>query len=333
MSSEAPNVRVLDVLGAPYLAETIELTPDDEGEVVATLVSRAADSPTRKAVLHVHGFADYFFHTGFAEWWNARGYDFYALDLRKYGRSIRSHQTPNYVDDVADYFAELDAAWSRITERDGHDHVVLTAHSTGGLVLPLWVQHRRDELPGLRGVALNSPWLDMQGSLLFRTVGTALVKQLGRRTPRRAIPRGVDGLYGRSLHRDHEGEWDYDLSWKPVQSWPVFVGWLAAIRHAHTELHRGLDLPCPVLVLSSDASAFPTEMGDDVHRHDIVLEVEQIRRWSFALGRHVTYVAVPGARHDVILSLPEPRARAYDELARWLSAYVDSPDDSAHPHV
>ena len=31
-----------DVLGEPYLAETLDLPPDDEGEVVATLVRRAA---------------------------------------------------------------------------------------------------------------------------------------------------------------------------------------------------------------------------------------------------------------------------------------------------
>ena len=77
-------------------------------------------------MLHVHGFADYFFQTGYAEWWNARGYDFYAIDLRKYGRSIREHQTPNYVDDLRDYFPEIDEAWARVAGRDGHDHVVLT---------------------------------------------------------------------------------------------------------------------------------------------------------------------------------------------------------------
>ena len=64
-------------------------------------------------------------------------------------------------------------------------------------------------------------------------------------------------------------------------------------------------------------------MGEDVHSHDIVLDVAQIRRWATASGRHVTYVAVAGARHDVVLSLPAPRAAAYDELGRWLGAYVD----------
>ena len=84
-----------DVLGAPYVARTLALRPDSEGEVVATLVHRAADGPpTGRAVLHVHGFADYFFHKQVADFWCNRGYDFYALDLRKHGRSLLSHQTP-----------------------------------------------------------------------------------------------------------------------------------------------------------------------------------------------------------------------------------------------
>ena len=75
--------------------------------------------------------------------------------------------------------------------------------------------------------------------------------------------------------------------------------------------------------MSSAASATPQEMGPEVHTHDIVLDVEQIRRWAPALGRHVTYVGIPDARHDVFLSLAEPRAHAFAELDRWLAAYVE----------
>jgi alpha-beta hydrolase superfamily lysophospholipase len=60
-----------------------------------------------------------------------------------------------------------------------------------------------------------------------------------------------------------------------------------------------------------------------VHANDIVLDVSQIRRWATSLGRHVTYVGVDGAMHDVFLSREEARNRAYDELGRWLDAYVD----------
>jgi len=309
-----------DVLGAPYRSEEIVLPDDEEGAVVATLVQRRAAEPTRRAVLHVHGFADYFFQTGYAEWWTERGYDFYALDLRKYGRSLRPHHTPNYVADLEEYFAELDAAWDLVTGRDGHDHVVLTGHSTGGLTTPLWADARKPA--GLAGMVLNSPWFDLQGSVLLRTLGTVVLDQVGRRSPRRVVPRKVSDHYTRSLHRDHEGEWDFDLTWKPVESFTVHAGWLRAVRRGHARLHAGLAVPCPVLVLSSGASASPRAMGEDVHRHDIVLEVPQIRRWATAVGPHVTYVAVPDARHDVVLSLPAPRAAAYDAIGRWHDAWV-----------
>jgi alpha-beta hydrolase superfamily lysophospholipase len=319
--TSAPLARRVDVLGEPFSAETIDLPDDAEGAVVATLVRLGEPSPQRTAVLHVHGFADYFFQQAYAEWWGERGYDFYALDLRKYGRSLLPHQTPAYVGDLADHFPELDAAWERITERDGHTSVVVSAHSTGGLIVPLWADARQPR--ELAGTVLNSPWLDLQGSALLRMVGTPVIKQLGSRQPMREIKRSVNGLYTRSLHRDHEGEWGFDLALKPIESFAVHAGWLRAVRAGHAALHRGLDVAGPVLVLASARSSVPTEMGDDVHSTDIVLDAGQIRRWSTSVGHHVTYVAVDGARHDVVLSLPGPRAQVYAELGRWLAAYVE----------
>ena len=105
-------------------------------------------------------------------------------------------------------------------------------------------------------------------------------------------------------------------------------GWLRAVREGHARLHRGLTLPCPVLVLSSGRSTLPQEMGEDVHGTDIVLDVEQIRRWATAYGAHVTYVAVDGARHDVVLSREEPRTRAYAAVETWMKAWLDPPSRS-----
>jgi len=313
-----------DVLGAPYTAETIVMPDDAEGPVVVTLVKKAAATPTTRAVLYLHGFSDYFFQTEFADWWTDRGYDFYALDLRKYGRSLLAHQSPAYVADLHEYFADLDAAWQRITRRDGHTDVVVTAHSTGGLVAPLWADARQPSQ--LVGMVLNSPWLDLQGSSLVRVLGTPVIRLIGRYQPMRELGRDVTGFYARSLHRDYEGEWDFDLQLKPLGSMKVYLGWLRAIRIGQARLHRGLDLPCPVLVLSSDISGRAVRMDELVHQSDIVLDVRQIRRWSTALGRRVTYVAIPGAVHDVVLSRRPARERAYAEIASWLEAYVgDAP--------
>jgi alpha-beta hydrolase superfamily lysophospholipase len=314
------SARETDVLGEPYQAETIDLPPDDEGEVVATLVSRCAEQPSGKAVLHLHGFCDYFFQTVAADFWVARGYDFYALDLRKYGRSLRPHQTPNFARDLGEYHAEIDEAYTRVRERDGHDHVVLSGHSTGGLIGSLWASQRPAELAA---VVLNSPWLDLNGSFLLRTAATKAIEQVGARRPYQSIPRSVSGLYGKSIHRDFGGEWDFDLDWKPVESWPVFAGWLRAIRRGHAAVHRGLRLPAPTLVLSSDRSAHPRAWEPAVDSSDIVLDVDLMARWVHKLSDHVTLVRVPGALHDVTLSHQPARDHVFDELDRWLTAYVD----------
>jgi alpha-beta hydrolase superfamily lysophospholipase len=312
---------VVDVLGEPYYVETFELPPDDEGEVVATLVSRKArGAADGRAVLHVHGFCDYFFQTPAADFWTERGYDFYALDLRKYGRSLRPHQTPNFTIDLAAYYAELDEAYRRITERDGHDHVVISAHSTGGLVTPLWLADR--ELT-VGGIVLNSPWLDLQGSLLLRTAGTKAIDQVGLRRPYQAIPRNVSGLYAKSLHKDHAGEWEFNLDWKPVESFPVYAGWLRAIRRGHARLHRGVHLEAPILMMSSAASSHPREWEESVDGTDIVLDVEQMWRWAPKLGRHLTMVRVQGGLHDLTMSAEPVRKVVFDEIDRWLTAYVE----------
>src|SRR5664280_2473023 len=73
-----------DILGTGYHAMTLDLADDDEGAVQSTLVRFRANAATSRAVLYVHGFADYFFQTELAEFHAARGEDFYAIDLHKY---------------------------------------------------------------------------------------------------------------------------------------------------------------------------------------------------------------------------------------------------------
>lgn len=312
----------VDVLGAPYTCETLQLRPDDEGEVVATLVHRPAEAGTdgrRKAVLHLHGFCDYFFQTGAADFWVRNGYDFYALDLRKYGRSLRPHQTPNYVADLRTYYEELDLAFERISRE--HDHLVFSAHSTGGLTLPLWLHDRGHSVAG---VFLNSPWIDMHGDLFTRLVAMPAIHRLGLFQPTRLVPREVSGVYGRSLHRDFFGEWDFDFAWKPEESWPVYAGWIRAVRQGQARIARGLEVDAPVLLISSARSGHPTSDDDpELMSTDVVLDIERMRRRAAQLSRHVTIVQVPGALHDVTLSREPVRNHVYDELQRFVSAYVD----------
>ena len=135
----------------------------------------------------------------------------------------------------------------------------------------------------------------------------------------------MTGFYTRSLHREHEGEWDFDLTGS--RSSPSRCGPAGCTPSARATPSSTAGCgPLPVLVLSSGASP-AREMGEDVHDNDVVLDVAQIRQWAPAIGPHVTYVAIAGARHDVVLSREEPRAQAYAAVSSWMTRWLDPPYD------
>ncbi|WP_284985682.1 alpha/beta hydrolase [Arthrobacter sp. fls2-241-R2A-172] len=308
------------ILGAEYTVRTLALQPDDEGEVIATLLSRKATVPAGRAVLYVHGFVDYFFQGHLADEWIKAGYDFYALDLRKYGRSLLPHQTPNYIESLQSYDEELDEAARIIKDEHGHDVLVVLGHSTGGLVTSLWAHRRRFD--GIvDALVLNSPWFDLNKPFFQRTVGTAVVERLANYQPRRQV--GVLGQrYGQSLHVTTGGAWDFNLAWKPLEGFPVLAGWLRAIRRGHAELAKGLDIRCPVLVCASTASAAETAPLETISSADIVLDVRHIADRSTRLGRLVTLARIDGGIHDLALSAEPARSRFFQEVFRWAGAYV-----------
>ena len=76
---------------------TLDFPADYDGPVAATLIRASFPAQdTRRAVLYVHGYIDYFFQEHLAEAFVAHGYRFYAVELRKYGRSLREGQHPAF---------------------------------------------------------------------------------------------------------------------------------------------------------------------------------------------------------------------------------------------
>jgi alpha-beta hydrolase superfamily lysophospholipase len=277
--------------------EALELpAPDDyDGRVVATLVRLPAGDAPRGAVLYVHGFIDYFFQRHMAERFAAEGYAFYALDLRKHGRSLLPHQHPCFCKDLAEYHDDLTRALAAIGAP-----VLLAGHSTGGLVCSLYAAEgeRRDQV---RALWLNSPFLDWRESHKGRL---RVAQFLGWFSPFMHDPKAVLPEYVRSLHRNWGGEWDFDLALKPEYGFPAYFGWVRAIFDAHARVHAGLKLGIPVLSMHSDEA-------------DIILAWKSIARWSRTLGPDVTVLAFPGALHDLVLSRREIRDSVFSQLFSW----------------
>jgi len=282
--------------------ETLELpAPDDyDGRVVATLLRLPPPESPRGAVLYVHGFIDYFFQRHMAERFAAEGYAFYALDLRKHGRSLLPQQHPCFCKDLAEYDADI----TRALEEIGTE-VLLAGHSTGGLVCSLYCFEGKLK-NSIRALWLNSPFFDWKDA---RKRKLRVAQMLGWFSPFMNDPKAVLPAYVRSLHRNWDGEWDFNLALKPLNGFPAYFGWVRAIFAAHARVHAGLKLAIPVLSMHSDES-------------DIVLDWRQVSRWSRTLGTNVSVLQFPGALHDLVLSRPEIRDEVFRQLFGWSASNI-----------
>lgn len=304
------------LIGREFDVRILELADSYDGPAIATLLHRPADSAAGRAVLYLHGYGDYFFQYHLARWYNDHGFDFYALDLRRYGRSWLPHQQPNYVRDLSEYYEEIDQAIQVIRREAPAHFLLLNGHSTGGLIASLYCDEgaQRGEVDAL---FLNSPFLDFNAPRPMEAL-IRFFAWLGRWQPRGVVSGGDESVYTKTLHKDFYGRWDFNTDWKPLESFPVTLGWLRAIEQGHARVERRLDIRCPILVLHSDQSSFDQEDIDLMQRTDAVLDVTEIHDRAPRLGDEVKVAAVPGAVHDVFLSEPLVLYRAYEELEKWL---------------
>ena len=326
VDSETPLNWQPDVLGSGF--EQVALPqgkdPDSGTRVDAVLVRdvRASQSAMHKpAVLWVHGMSDYFFQTHVADEFASHGYPFYALDLRRCGRALKKGDRPHFTLSMTRYFPELTQAL-RILARQ-HGSVIVLAHSTGGLIVPLWADHLRREHPDdhskLHAVILNSPWLDMQ----FPAWQVALLKPVlnafGAIFPSLPLLQRGEGTYGKSIHKDEHGEWDFNTEWKPIDGHRKYLGWIRAVLQGQEQIHAGdVDTGVPTLTLCSSHSYLGEEYSPAADTADTVLDVDQIQRRAPTLSAHAQVQAIDGARHDVFLSERHAREAAFKAVFTWL---------------
>lgn len=350
-----------DVLGPEFESRTIPLQPDEEGEVVATIVRKVAPTERRTqdlaaawqrlfghrphlpakegtqptfAILFLHGRNDYFFHTEAAQALTDMGAAFYALDLRKYGRSLRPWQTIGYTEDLHVYDEEINAAVDLIRSEHPTTPIYIIAHSTGGLIATSWAWRHPGEIAGL---ILNSAWLELQVHSRIRGTLQKVAGRLAQVRPRAAMV-GVSksDAYYRTLAHGWANSglpipdyfeanlddpaftgWNIWPEWKRPFSYPAPAAWVHAVLEAQDDVQNRIHLTCPVLAMASTRFGSEDVWDASMFDSDVVLDAELITDRAARLSDSVTIARFPG-KHDLLLSDPPVRHQVYGTIRRWL---------------
>ncbi|MGL5111876.1 MAG: alpha/beta hydrolase [Flavobacterium sp.] len=305
-----------DHLGQGFEYTIIEQPNDYEGKVIATLVRKRCSILSDKAVLYIHGFNDYFFQAEMAQQFTNNGFHFYALDMRKYGRSILPHQKNNNMRSLTEYFADLDAALG-IIRKEGNLKVLLSGHSTGGLLVTLYASQRMG-CEKFDALYCNSPFYDLNMPNYQRRFLVPMVAFFGKIFPNIIVPGSISKGYGYSLHKEKFGEWDYNLAWKPHVAPPIHAGWIHAIYQGQSKIKAGIAISCPILIMHSHQSIFSNHKDADFFNGDAILNINDIKKGAERIkSPKRTIIEIKGGMHDLILSPKVVRDVVYELLIDW----------------
>ncbi len=309
-----------DILGHGYEARYVNQGEAFDGPCRSTIVRRLCSTPVKKAYLYIHGFNDYFFQTEMGERFNDSLYNFYAVDLRRYGRSLEPWQYPFNIRKQQEYFADIDSALAQI-RRDGNIDITLGGHSTGGLTVILYAAERGKEV-GVNRVVTDSPFLEWNFNSFYRNFLIPTVSFGGTIFKNSKIKQGHCDGYAYSLLKQYHGEWEYNTDWKMIYSPPVTASWIHAINSAQsTTMKKKKNIAVPVLVMHSSRKVDGCNWTPEFQKGDAVLDPFMLQKRGKELGRMATVVTIDDGLHDLILSAKPVRDAAYDSIFRFIRTH------------
>ncbi|CAF2057262.1 unnamed protein product [Rotaria magnacalcarata] len=304
-----------------YETTTFTLKPDNIGPNKATLLharSKKNDSQFYKAILYIHGYSDYYFHDHMCIEFLEHGYDFFALDLRKCGRSIISpaqDQYRHYFNDIHEYDEEITLSIDQIVIEANHrvKKLIVYGHSTGGLIACLYgssgLRHKE-----IDAIILTSPYLAALETSFTESMLLSVARTLH-------LTKDIDdNWYNRTIHVSSRGEWDFDISKKPIDKIRAHGVSFAAIHRAQQELmSKGSCIKCPILSMCSHRSLKPdANWRDEYTQADLLLNVPTMRQAVSTVGSQITICEIENGIHDIFLSSAPVREKAFKLMFRWL---------------
>ena len=300
---------------------TVNMGKDYEGNVTTTIIRKKTNLTNDSAFLYIHGFNDYFFQYELAEKIEEDGYRFYAIDLRKFGRSILPHQKPSNFRDIREYYPDIDLAIN-VMKSEGIKNIVILAHSTGGLIASLYIEDNKQD-DTIKLLVLNSPFFDFNLKGLKKAI-VPIISFIGKFSPDTKNKIKEKNFYLNTISKDMDGEWIFNKDWKMNKLEPTY-GWIRGIHNGQKRIKKGLSLDIPVLVMRSSKSEYIyTEKAyNNYDGGDLILSVKDIAKYSIGLGNNITNIVIDKAFHDIFLSRKDIREKGYKNMFFWVNSYIN----------
>lgn len=279
------------------------------------LVRHDAPPPQpRAAILHLHGYNDYFFQTELAADFADAGLAFYALDINGAGRALDQQVIPHFMASISEPGDAIQESIELLATVHPGLALVIHAHSTGGLSAAIWAADRPHE--ALAGMILDSPLFGRRERGIKR-YGRLVLPLLGRVRPLMEVSHNPS-IYAHHLHVSNGGRWNFDTRMKRPEGVRARAAWALAVLQAQRRIARGLGLRVPVLVARS-ARTGPERMDNpELDRQDIVVDVDAIARLAPRLGSKVEELVIDGGVHELSLSAPAARSAYLSGVRHWL---------------
>ena len=276
----------------------------------ATLIYK--EGGFNKAVLSIHGFASYFTNEELANRYLANGYNFYAVDLRNYGRSIRDEDKRFYIDDMRSYFEELDIAVDYVSSRN--NEILLSGFSMGGLISSIYLKEGFNR-GKINRLFLHSPLFKFRTNLVKRIPFGSFLMGMGRRFSNFKINFNVERYKGILERFDSKGRYKHFLM--KNKRIPLHLNWFKTMSDNIDKLSKGLNLEIPILVLSS-TKTYDFSKETRITESDLVLDVKDIKERAPLVGENVEVRQIEGGAHDLFISAEEAKEETYTALFEWL---------------
>ena len=322
---KGPKTQVTDTSWHPDILDGYEARYVNQGEAFdgpcrSTIIRKLNPKGSRKAYLYIHGFNDYFFQSEMGHRFVDSGYNFYAVDLRRYGRSYQPWQYPFNIRNQEEYFADIDSALNQIL-KDGNTDITLSGHSTGGLTVALYGAIKGDDTP-VKRIVTDSPFLAWNFSAFMRKVAIPVVGFWGKLFKNTKIKQGHCDGYAYSLLKQYDGEWEYNTEWKMIYSPPVTASWVNAISTAQNKVLKNREnIRVPILVMHSSRKIDGCNYTPEFQTGDAVLDPFMLQERGQKLGHQRVVCAIDSGLHDLILSRHEVRDAAYDTIFSFIRSH------------